>query len=68
MGGGFAEILGKRKTPCKIDQDVGGSMAVLGMKNGSKKGEKPTLYLYLRIIGHKKNMVANTPKPLCIKA
>lgn len=53
VGGGFAEILGKRKTPCKIGQDVGGSMAVLGMRNGSKKGEKPTLYLYLRHRGHK---------------
>ena len=38
-------------------------MAVLGMKNGSKKGEKPTLYLYLRHRGHKNknNKIAVSP-------
>jgi len=68
VGGGFAEILGKRKTPCKIGQDVGGSMAVLGMRNGSKKGEKPTLYLYLRITLNKKAWLQIPPNPLYIKA
>jgi len=63
VGGGFATFFDKRKTPCKIGQDVGGSMAVLGMRNGSKKGEKPTLYLYLRHRGHKNknNKIAVSP-------
>ena len=45
VGGGFAEILGKRKTPCKIGQDVGGKWARFGMRNGTLRGLK-LLYIY----------------------
>jgi hypothetical protein len=44
-GGSFAEILGKRKTPCKIGQDVGGKWARFGMRNGTLRGAK-LLYIY----------------------
>jgi hypothetical protein len=67
VGGGFATFFDKRKTPCKIGR-TWGKMARFDMRNGRRKNAKTTLYLYLRIMGHKKNMVANISKPLYIKA
>lgn len=67
MGGGFAEILGKRKTPCKMGR-TWGEMARFDMRNGRRKSAKTTLYLYLRITLNKKSLIVNTSKPLYIKA
>jgi len=67
VGGGFAEILGKRKTPCKMGR-TWGKMARFGMRNGRRKNAKTTLYLYLRITLNKKAWLQIPPNPLYIKA